>query len=636
MYAFRGLLAGHYDVRVESRGYLPSETRSVTVELPVYKSLYVEPLQDQVVVDVVLKVADRSPAFHGPEGPAWNVWAERSPTLSFQPEDLQRGQDYRLVVNLAAMQYRRFEGEGVYSQESSESFRDWLQHHADIDSAEVEILVVPDQRYLQLPAEHAKRLHVDVRKIRDVQDRGYILPGSPLAFLRRNNGDARWSFGIESFPLRVLPTAPLGSAPLALSFWANGKPIDEVALNLCVVAGPEDKCPSGSASGGYTLRGIDLSGNQKFPDAALHLIERGTDLVGVFRCNSCAGGGYLSWAITQETGGWLADRVSEVMQLLTPPVQSQGSFTQAGDVLYNLVFPNSQDRDEAEAERAFSGFFVTARAKRSTDVPSSLFVRFLSNRPSLVLVPMGLMRVPLPGGSKDFLGFSVNIEAPLELQDYSVQSKCISDWVLLVPPASEKSGELADARDYANAAGWIDLMTKSCPDCTYSDPAKFSDWLLGNTQPLPPTDSQALVVLSQYRNNRLFFDGTVDNPPSVPSGSIRRKFPTPSFAVLDACGTAAPGGSEFIRALNAHGVSSLVATSAAIPGPLGGHFLRIFMELLKNHPDYTVSRARFEAVRALSEVHWTNAHNEDQPFGAQALEFSLVGNGSLRLCLPKD
>jgi hypothetical protein len=67
----------------------------------------------------------------------------------------------------------------------------------------------------------------------------------------------------------------------------------------------------------------------------------------------------------------------------------------------------------------------------------------------------------------------------------------------------------------------------------------------------------------------------------------------------DACGTAAPGGSEFIRALNSHGVHSLISTSTAIPGPMGGQFLKIFMELLAEHPDYTVSRARYEAVKAL-------------------------------------
>jgi hypothetical protein len=56
---------------------------------------------------------------------------------------------------------------------------------------------------------------------------------------------------------------------------------------------------------------------------------------------------------------------------------------------------------------------------------------------------------------------------------------------------------------------------------------------------------------------------------------------------------------------------------------MGGKFLKNFAELLKEHPDYTVSRARFETVKALSKE-----------FGPQALVFMLVGNGSLRVCTP--
>ena len=62
-----------------------------------------------------------------------------------------------------------------------------------------------------------------------------------------------------------------------------------------------------------------------------------------------------------------------------------------------------------------------------------------------------------------------------------------------------------------------------------------------------------------------------------------------------------------------------------IPGPMGGQFLNIFMELLTKHPEYTVSRARYGAVKALSEMHGSN----DKPYGPQALVFTLVGNGSL-------
>jgi hypothetical protein len=262
----------------------------------------------------------------------------------------------------------------------------------------------------------------------------------------------------------------------------------------------------------------------------------------------------------------------------------------------------------------------------------SLFVRLLAGKPNLDLFPIALMRVPLTDGTKDFLGFRVNVEAPLELQDYSTPDKCISNWILFVPPhgTAETIGDLADARDFANSSGWIDRMTQLCSTCVYSDPDKFSKWLLDESANAIP-GNQAVVVLSQYKSNALFFNSSIDNPPSVLAGSVRRKFAAPSFAILDACGTSAPGESEFIRMLNSHGIYTFISTSTAIPGSMGGQFLKIFVEILAKHPDYTVSRARFEAVQAVSKLHGSN----DQPYGAQALVFVLVGNGSLRLCLPQ-
>jgi hypothetical protein len=557
--------------------------------------------------------------------PVWNVWAERSSVPAFTPENLQRGQDYSIVVNLAALHYRNVARTvQVYSQDVSEGFAKWLEDHDD-SAADLEVLIAPDQRSFELLDQPWKMLHLDLATIRATQT--FRLRESPFAYLRSHHGMAPFSFAVLIFRVRVSRSAPLGNAPVAFSLWADGKPIDEIAVNLCVAKSSGEECPTSVGSDVYTLRGIDLSGSGAAPDAALHLIERGRDIVGVFRCNSCVDRKYFTWTIGQQRDGWLADRVNELIQRLRPPVPSEGVFVQEGDVLHNLVFPNAQD--VSEADRAFSAF-VAAAAKRHTEVPPSLFARVLANKPTLILFPLALMRVPLGDGTRSFVGFDVNIESPLELQDYSVQSRCISEWVLFAPPAGRYQGDVEDARVYANAAGWIDSITKECPGCVYSDPHVFADWLLGNTQSSQPMASQAIVALSQYGANSLFFDGTADNPPAVPSASIRRTFAPPSFAILDACGTAAPGGSEFVRSLNEHGVYSIISTSAAIPGAMGGQFLKTFVDVLKGHPTYTVSRARYEAVKLLR----IEKSSTGRVYGPQALEFVLVGNGGLRVCLP--
>lgn len=562
--------------------------------------------------------------------PVWNVWAERSSSPVFRPENLQRGQDYSVVVNLAALKFRESQGNRVYSQDVAAPFAEWMSRHPELDAADIEVLVVPDGRYLQLLDQRTKVLTVDLKQARLVHDEGFTLDGSPFEVLRSHQGRAPFSFGMVSFRARVPKTAPLGNAPVALSFWVDGRPVDEVAVNLCVAADATTTCPTSQAAQEHTLRGADLADTGGPPGGALHVIERGNDVVGVFRCSHCQNGAYLTWTVGRQTAGWLSDRINELVQRLTPPLADQKRFLQEGDALHNLLFPDPQDPDGAEADRAFARFISTARSATAGAPPTSLFVRVLPNEPTLLLLPVGLMRVPLADGTKAYVGFSVNVESPLELQDYTVPQGCISNWVLFTPPPGEDLGEASTARAYANARGWLDSVAKTCPGCSYTDPGRFVEWLSGGAGTGQPVTGQALVVLSQYRNNSLFFDSAVDNPPSVPSASIRRRFGSPSFALLDACGTAAPGGSEFARSLNLHGVSTVLSTSAAISGSLGGHFLEAFMNEIREHPDYSVSRARFEAVKVVSR----RKEREGRTYGEQALLFSLAGNGRLRLCPP--
>jgi hypothetical protein len=63
---------------------------------------------------------------------------------------------------------------------------------------------------------------------------------------------------------------------------------------------------------------------------------------------------------------------------------------------------------------------------------------------------------------------------------------------------------------------------------------------------------------------------------------------------------------------------------------LAGKFLTEFMDQLKrnvNDPRYTVTRARFDAVRSLGR-------DEKSVYGPKALAFILAGNGAIRLCVP--
>jgi hypothetical protein len=243
-----------------------------------------------------------------------------------------------------------------------------------------------------------------------------------------------------------------------------------------------------------------------------------------------------------------------------------------------------------------------------------------------------MMRVILPGGTPEFVGFVANVQTPLEYQDYSPSSSCISRWVLFVPPenpppklSSQSFEAVLNAR--RPFKDWIASFKQICPACVIDNEGDFEQWL-GQSG---PRESQAIVILSHHSANALYFS-EAKNAPHVLSSAVSGRFASPSLVILDACGTSEPGVSEFLREFNFRGVSSAIATSVQVDPVLAGKFLDTLMRLLQKHMNdegYTIDRARFDAVRALGRA-------PDAGYGATALAFVLAGNGALRLCVPQD
>lgn len=159
------------------------------------------------------------------------------------------------------------------------------------------------------------------------------------------------------------------------------------------------------------------------------------------------------------------------------------------------------------------------------------------------------------------------------------------------------------------------------------DESAYARWLQESSAS-PPS---VLVVLTHHASNGLRFYDRGNT--LIKSTDVARTFGQPSLAIIDACGTAEPGASEFIRKLNEKGVAAAIATSATVEARMAGTFLSVLLDTLRknrNDPSYTISRARFDAVKSLS----TETDEAGEPFGPRALVFMLAGNGSLRACMP--
>jgi hypothetical protein len=564
----------------------------------------------------------------------WNVWSERySPTPQFDPiQKLVVNRKYLFVVDLAAFPY----SSDIYTHTASDSLVKWLASTTS-RAIGLDVLIIPDDNYFQpqSDAERVQSISVHVQEMRRTMAAGVTLTRPPFEELQ-SNPNAAFSFGRVKFT--VVTKGQIGRGAVAFSVWTASEsgnesemfPIDELSVPVCIVSSDDAPCPPGPTPEAVGLKGPQLGALDSrkdlrtFPDAALQFVELNSKAVyGVFRCNSCS-----DWA-KHEFHTWrLANDVADLAKYLSKTLNESfesasengdsAQFRRTGEALYRRLFANTPGQ-QSIAEKKFLAF-VSQYAPHAE--PASVFVRMLQNRGvQQSLVPLGLMSIPAPSTS-GFLGLTFIIDSPLEIQDYAAGSSCISRWTFLVPPDTVSDSEMQDARSLFSPR--MNSFLQGSPSAkVYDDVPAFANWIAPSTRKIEA--SSALVIVSHHENDQLFFDGS-HKTPSVLSENITRVFEAPSVAIINACGTAAPGAFDFVKKLNEHGVNAVIATATTVNSKMSGHFLSVLMELMQDHssdPRYTLRRARFDAVKRLAG---------DTTYGTRALIYSLIGNGDVRLC----
>jgi hypothetical protein len=574
------------------------------------------------------------------KGPVWNVWPETySPTKrTFMPLatlELANGSAagvYSLVVELSGVAFEHLEQ--LYSREIDPSLNRLLTR-APAGPSYLDVLAIPDERFFRPldAAERLKRIPISLEKMRQFEalpelDQHQVLRHG-LSLLRASDGGkAPFSYGREQF--RIEPIRA-GLGWVALAVMINRRPVDEINVPLCIVSTPQERCPTPTFTPS-TLAGVDPIVHGQAPDASLHLIELGDDqLVGVFHAAEPADSSaepadrFITWFIPRPAA-WLQQTVTTQISPLL--LGGASHYRQAGEALFRTIFYRERPLEgEMQAEKAFRDF-ISKRIARHRGAPGpagTLFVRLLPQKPSTAFsIPIDLALVKLTDGSDVFLGSHFLTQSPLPLQDYSLPSDCLGTWALLVPPR-----ELG-ADDYPamhgarfNLGPWADRFDQWKSNATlFDDIDRFDTWLKA------PDTASVVVTLSHHYENRLCFENdTCSSGASIVAIDVNKPLTSPSLAIINGCATARPGATEFIREFNAHGASTVIATSTSVEGELAGAFLStLFTKMQDNAADgqYTVGRAKFDAVRELIASRQDNA----------PLIYTLLGNGALRVCMP--
>lgn len=431
-----------------------------------------------------------------------------------------------------------------------------------------------------------------------------------------------------------------GVASIALSFWIDHRPVDEISVPVCISTGDTPQCDQSGLSLGASFGTLGQQ-THAAPDASIHVLSLGdSHLAGVLYCRTCGrkgGAGYSSWQLARSRDAFVTAMRTEfstefeVASNTEDMEERLDRFKSTGRILYNILFESSdQEARPHRSEELFQKFVASSDA--SIGSPKTLFTRMIAFDRGSLLLPLNVMLVPSSNGREEFLGFKVIVESHLVDHYNSTTAKCIRNWVLLLPERGVKDLALRNSLTPLNE--WLsrfDQPTKGSFLYRSDKVRAFQKWL---REVADVSVGEAVVTLSHHTDNRLCFsDEYCEKGDIVYASDVQRRFSSPSLVILNACSTGGVNATAFVEQFGRHGVDAVIATSVSVRGEIAGSFLALLARKIDDHSSdiaYSISRARFDAVSELSKL----PNEYGVPYGPAALNYMLVGNGKIRVCLP--
>ena len=565
----------------------------------------------------------------------WNAWAQAPGARFVPPDHLHPDRDYELVVDLSAISYKL--AGGGRSKAVGPGTDRWIQQllkDATREEAIFKVLILPDPAYYDHPVKRAATLSFKLDRLKDAKALLADAGDDAMAALRAQP-EASFRLGHLTFPIHTTELQGMGS--IGISFWADNRPVDEMVITYCIGTDAGVAQCKPSMRGTVSLNGLDSvrlstedAGKERLPDAAIHLVRLDSDQVlGVFRRNTWDADRFETWRLKRTAAGlrsYFADTLLPAFGAAVTEAQLQAR----GLDLLNLLFPEPGPNDAPETGVARAEFLAFVRDHLDGDSPSqlehtqppSIFVRMLTQDDnSLEVLPLGLLAVKVSETRTEFIGFHFRVETPLQVQNYQPATQCISTWALVLPPARGGLSTVREAMDVSVA----DFIAGA--QYPYFKMGDFGSYLAGGTE----SEAAAVAVLSHHNKNQLYYE--LDD--IVLSDSVNRTFAKPSLAILDGCSTGAPGAVDFIQKLNQQGMASIIITSTGVTPQLAGDFLACLAGEIRTHggqTDYYLSNAYLNTIECLQAKPMMPGGAK---YGSRALTYTLLGNGNLKLCVPK-
>jgi hypothetical protein len=566
---------------------------------------------------------------------------------------LKPNTDYRISIDLAALQYI---AAGVLAVPTSQTFKieveKWLKPGMPDPILKVMLLANPGKFQA---SSIVKDFKVNLSHLRKVWRNGSAKDDGCFKTLRERFDEKKeepdWKFGGIYFDVKTRNIG--GRTAIAFSIWDKDRPVDEVSIPLCIAESPGEeiqKC--GDLEKKVYPKGLSsvrlATESSKGPVAALHFVELDHDerLIGILRSQLWAADKYLVWQLNQTAAEFPTAISTQFLSSIEKPI-SDNNLLVRGETLFELLFPaNAQSLDDRNVRDEVLNVlrpYLQKNPSAQDYIPPTIFVRMVQIGPAPSLpLPLGLLAVRRDKSQKMtrtnglFLGEYFLIETPLEMQTYAASDECLSKWVMVLPPEDTGDQDINDARSQLGST-IVEWTTKNKAK-SFNKMGDFMEWIGPSSIGQAEEPPGILVTLSHHDSGNLYFykiDSDKDNP--LPYSKVDRTFKEPSVAILNGCGTGGVSAVGMIRQLNGRGFTSIVATSTEVDGLMAGAFLKIFADEISmsgtSNPK-NIGLAYWRSVRELSQAKPTDV-TPAKPFGAQALKYCLLGNGSVAVCAPK-
>jgi hypothetical protein len=420
-----------------------------------------------------------------------------------------------------------------------------------------------------------------------------------------------------------------GMGRIAIVIYQQGRPIDEIPLQICVACPGKPPLTEVTELNDAANDMLNAADDAPPTDASLYFFDFANGAsAGVLAVRAGqAEFKYYPWANADQTVQSMRKSLVENIAPGLSAATTDAHLTRKSVELANLLFPPGN----ADAARiALENFLLDAR-KQHEPAPS-LFVRVASvdNREPVV-VPIGLVAMKNVKDGTGFLGKYASIVMPLSVQRYAKFDECSTQVMAVMPKRNGGNDALNTARTAMGSAA--DRWEHSAGELEWSSTAKLGEWMATGPRIPNPT---VLFMLTHHFNDSIWIN--VNEP--VGSNAVKDiKFLQPSWAVLNGCGTdqSRVSGDGFVRLLNAAGMQAVIATHSEVPAALAGAYFACMDEALSKAPaneSYRLGDAHFAATDCLWKKEQVPAANGVPAvrWGANALKYTLLGNPNLKVC----